>query len=142
VHLLSRSSYFLLLWDPRFFVAFCKMRQVKHVLSQVNRVHSITLHFTLILVISSHLRRSLPIALLLSSFPTKALHAFHIPDRDPCPTHLILLGSSILSIINDEATLCSFYSCTFLPPSVIWCPDSQKVNFRHTERCTQKLKLF
>ena len=77
----------------RFITAFTSARHLS--LSWARSIQSVPSHpisWRSILILSSHLRPSLPIGLSPSCFPTKTLYTPYLsPKRSACPAHLILL---------------------------------------------------
>ena len=60
-----------------------------------------------ILILSTHLRLGLPISLLPSGFPSKALYTpLSSPTRATCPTHLILTSKchNVRSLAHNSVT--------------------------------------
>jgi hypothetical protein len=80
-----------LLWNPKT-CHFHKTPPLVYILNQVYLVHSLTLCFTFILILSTHQRLGVRSGLFPSGFPTEILYAFFFvsPVLTTCPAHFIL----------------------------------------------------
>jgi hypothetical protein len=89
------------------------------ILSQINPILSHPISLRSILVLSTHLRLSLPSGLFPSRFHANIPYAFLFSTiRVTCPAHLILPDMIILIILDEEYKLLSSSLCSFLQPSV------------------------
>ena len=90
----------------KFIAALTSVRHLS--LSWANPIQSIYLHPTSwrsIIILSTHLRLSLPSGLLPSGFPTKTLYTpLSSPIRATCPAHLILLDFITRTILGLRGT--------------------------------------
>ena len=104
-----------ILWNPKVHYRTHKRPPPVPILSQLDPVH--TPHPTSrrsILILSSHLRLSLPSG-LFPSYPTKTLY---MPILSPvcakCPAHLILLGFVTRTILGEAYRSFSSLLCSYL----------------------------
>jgi hypothetical protein len=91
--------------------------------SQIDPVHTIPTHLRSILILSAHLRLSLPSSLFSSGFPNNILYGFLVsPIRATRPAHLILLDLIIIIMFGEEYKWWSSSLCSFLQPPVTSSP--------------------
>ena len=100
----------------RFITALTTVRHLS--LSWSSPIQSIYPHPTSwrsILILYTHLHLGLPSGLLPSSFPTKTLYtALSSPIRATCPVHLILLDFTTRTILGEEYRSFSSWLCSLL----------------------------
>jgi hypothetical protein len=99
-----------------FITAFTNARHLS--VSWISSIQSILPHPTYwrsILILSSHLRLSLPSRLIPPGFPAKTLYTPLLsPIRATCPVHLMLLHLITRTILSEECRSLSFSLCSFL----------------------------
>ena len=100
----------------RFITAFTSARHLS--LSSANSIKSMPSYPTSwrsFLILSSHLRLSLPSVLFLSGFPTRILYTPILSSiRATCSVYLILLYLVTRKILDEECRLLSSLLCNFL----------------------------
>ena len=100
----------------RFITALTSVRHLY--LSWASPIQSIYPHPTSwrsVLILSTHLRLSLPSGLLPSGFPTKTLYTpLSSPIRATCPAHIILLDFITRTILGEEYKSFSSSLCSLL----------------------------
>ena len=119
-----------ILWNPKVHYRMHNNPSPVPILSNNNPVHTPTSHFLRSnLILSSHLRLSLPSGLFPSGFSTKTLYTPLLATiRATCPVHPIILDFITRTILGEQyrslsSSLCSFLhyrvTSSFLGPNIL-----------------------